>query len=125
MSRVDSLLMINDYLSEMRNIVNENNIDKDERLQKLKTLIKEASIKEKKFKTDLKEVISIENPDYKLMTNSFRLILQSLVLYKSDISNNNNGLSEKKYLNRNIPPLIDKIYYYCKVFEERTKSKVH
>ncbi len=117
--------MISDYLSEIRNIVNENNIDKDKRLQKLKILIKEASIKEKKFKADLKEVISIENPDYKLMTNSFHWILQSLVLYKSDISNNNNGLSEKKYLNRNIPSLIDKIYYHCKVFEERTKSKVH
>lgn len=112
-------------MSEIRNTVNQNDLDKDKRLQQLKILVKEASEKEKKFKSNLREVILIDNPDYKAMTNSFHLILQSLALYKSDISNNSDSLSEKKYLNANIPPLIDKIYYHCKIFEERIKSKTH
>ena len=124
-SRIDSLLVISDYLSEIRNTVNENSIDKVQRLQKLKVLIKEASAKEKNFKSNLKEIIPTNNYDYKMMTNRFHLILQSLVLYKSDISNNNNGLSEKKYLNQNIPPLIDKINYHCKIFEEKINYKTH
>lgn len=124
-SRIDSLLVISDYLSEIRNTVNENSIDKVQRLQKLKVLIKEASAKEKNFKSNLKEIIPTNNYDYKMMTNRFHLILQSLVLYKSDISNNNNGLSEKKYLNQNIPPLIDKINYHCKIFEEKINFKTH
>lgn len=124
-SRIDSLLVISDYLSEIRNTVNENSIDKVQRLQKLKVLITEASAKEKNFKSNLKEIIPTNNYDYKMMTNRFHLILQSLVLYKSDISNNNNGLSEKKYLNQNIPPLIDKINYHCKIFEEKINFKTH
>jgi len=124
-SRIDSLLVINDYLSEIRNIVNENNIDKAQRLQKLKILVKKASEKEKKFKSNLKEIIPTNNSDYKMMTNRFHLILQSLVLYKSDISNNNESLSEKKYLNQNIPALIDKINYQCKISEEKINFKAH
>lgn len=124
-SKIDSLLITRDYLSEILSTVNGKNSNKNEQLQKLKIIIKQASVKEKQFKSNLKEIIPTNNPDYKKMTNSFHLILQSVVLYKSDIPNNNDGLSEKKYLNQNIPTLIDKINYHCKIFEEKMNFKTH
>ena len=123
-STVNRLLMINDYLSEIRTTVNTKNLKKQQ-LQKLEILIKEASAKEKQFRSDLKEVIPTESLDYKTMTDSFHLILQSVALYRSDISNDESGLSEKRFLNQNIPPLIDKILYHCKRFEENIKFNTH
>lgn len=124
-SKSDSLLATREYLSEILNKVNAKNPNKNQQLQQLKILIKQSSAQEKKFKFNLKEVIPADDPDYKMMTNDFHLILQSLVLYKSDISNDNSGLSEKKYINQNIPPLIDKINYHCKVIEEKINFKTH
>lgn len=124
-SKTDSLLATSEYLSEILNTVNAKNSNKNKQLQKLKIIIKQSSAQEKKFKSNLKEFIPTDNPDHKMMTNNFHLILQSLVLYKSDISNDNDGLSEKKYLNQNIPTLIDKINFHCKLFKEKMNFKTH
>ena len=123
-STVNRLLMINDYLSEIRTTVNTKNLQKQQ-LQKLEILIKEASAKEKQFRSDLKEVIPTESLDYKTMTDSCHLILQSMALYRSDISNNESGLSEKRFLIQNIPLLIDQILYHCKRFEENINFNTH
>jgi len=124
-SKIDSLLMTRDYLSEILSTVNANDLGKNEQLQKLKIMIKQASAKERKFKSGLKEVIPTESPDYKTMTDRFHWILQSVALYRSDISSNENGLSEKRFLNQNIPPLIDKINYHGRLFEEKINFKTH
>jgi len=123
---VDSLFLVKSYLLEIRTTVNSK--EKPQQLEKLDRLIKSATTQKDFFNRNIIKILDNKQEMAKLKS-SLNFILQSLVLYKSDISNDNDGFSEKKYLNQNIPPLVDKIIYHCKRYEDKikfetTKSKI-
>ncbi|CAA7385749.1 hypothetical protein [Chryseobacterium fistulae] len=119
---IDSLFATKDYLSEIKNTIN---IQEDvNKVQKIQKLIRAGSEKEARFKFFLKKVVN-DHREYEDMTRSFHWILQSLVLYKSDLTTNlseNEKNSEKMYMNRHIPPLINQIYFYTKKCQEKSET---
>jgi len=115
---VDSLFLVKSYLLEIRTTVNSK--EKPQQLEKLDRLIKSATTQKDFFNRNIIKILDNKQEMAKLKS-SLNFILQSLVLYKSDISNDNDGFSEKKYLNQNIPPLVDKIIYHCKRYEDKIK----
>lgn len=119
---VDSLFLVKSYLLEIRTTVNSK--EKPQQLQKLDRLIKSATTQKDFFNRNIIKIVDNKQEMAKLKS-SLNFILQSLVLYKSDISNDNDGFSEKKYLNQNIPPLVDKIIYHCKRYEDKIKFETH
>lgn len=118
-SSVDSLFMVKNYLIEIQEYVNTKKSN-DQKLAQLDKLAKAAAKQNNIFERKLKVILDNkkESDDMKV---SFKFILQSMALYKSDFSNGKDGFSEKKYLRQNIPPLIDKILYHCKRFEDKIK----
>ncbi|CAA7193773.1 hypothetical protein [Chryseobacterium potabilaquae] len=119
---IDSLFATKDYLSEIKKTINiQEDVNKVQRIQKL---IRAGSEKEERFKFFLKKIVN-DHTEYEDMIQSFHWILQSLVLYKSDLTTNVSEIeknSEKMYMNRHIPPLINQIYFYTKKFQEKSET---
>lgn len=122
-SSVDSLFIVKKYLIEIQDIVNSKKSN-GQKLAELDKLVKSAAKQNNIFERSLKVILDSkkESDDMKA---SFKLILQSMALYKSDIKMNSKNDSERKYLNRNISPLVDKILYHCKRFEDKLKFETY
>lgn len=116
---IDSLFLVKNYLLEISNTVNIKENPKRKLIQ-LNQLIKTATQQKSVFERNIIKVIK-NKKETEDMNLSLNLILQSLILYKSDYNRKPKpcGRNEAAYLNKNISILVDKIYYYC----ERTKRE--
>lgn len=121
--KIDSLFLVKSYLLNIQHTVNSKEESK-QKLAKLDNFVKSATAQKAVFNKNIAKIVE-NKQEIEQLKSSLNFILQSLALYKSDISNNKSGLSEKKYLNQNIPPLIDKIIFYCKRLEENIKFETH
>lgn len=54
------------------------------------------------------------------VTAEFNFIIQSFILYKTNLLNKAEKISEMEYLNHNIPILVDNIYYYCSAAHQKS-----
>jgi hypothetical protein len=116
----DTLVSIKNYLQFMRN-----NINTHEKTNKIKvsvydSLIRLGTAREEQLKTSLASLQHQSDTEYPEMIKSFHFIMQSLVILKMDLKQNNyehneNSRNEVIYLNKNIPVLIDKIYYFLEI----------
>jgi len=120
---IDSLFLVNDYLQEIKTVVNSKD-DNDKKIKELDNLIRIATRQKSVFSRNIKLVVKNQKTQDELGV-SINFILQSLVLYETDIKSSSKSASERKYLNQNIPPLIDNILYHCKRFEENVKFETH
>lgn len=114
-SAIDSLFQVKDYLLNVKHCINEEQTGK-EKIAQLKQFIKLASSQEAIFERNATAVIK-NKKELKQLKTTLHFILQSIILYHEDINQNGKSPTESFYLNKNIPPLVDKIYYYCKVAE--------
>lgn len=120
---IDSLFLIKKYLQNIQNTVNSKEETK-QKIAKLDHLVRSATAQKDVFNRNIIKITDSKQEIVQLKS-SLNFILQSLVLHKSDILNDKDGFSEKKYLNENIPPLVDKIIYHCKRFEEKLEFETH
>ncbi len=114
-SVIDSLFQVKDYLLNVKHCINEEQTG-EEKIAQLKQFIKLASSQEAIFERNATAVIK-NKKELKQLKTTLHFILQSIILYHEDINQNGKSPTESFYLNKNIPPLVDKIYYYCKVAE--------
>ena len=114
-SAIDSLFQVKDYLLNVKHCINEEQTG-EEKIAQLKQFIKLASSQEAIFERNATAIIK-NKKELKQLKTTLHFILQSIILYHEDINQNGKSPTESFYLNKNIPPLVDKIYYYCKVAE--------
>ena len=112
-SAIDSLFQVKDYLLNVKHCINEEQTG-EEKIAQLKQFIKLASSQEAIFERNATAVIK-NKKELKQLKTTLHFILQSIILYHEDINQNGKSPTESFYLNKNIPPLVDKIYYYCKI----------
>lgn len=114
-SAIDSLFQVKDYLLNVKHCINEEQTG-EEKIAQLKQFIKLASSQEAIFERNATAVIK-NKKELKQLKTTLHFILQSIILYHEDINQNGKSPTESMYLNKNIPLIVDKIYYYCKVAE--------
>ena len=121
-SAIDSLFQVKDYLLNVKHCINEEQTG-EEKIAQLKQFIKLASSQEAIFERNATAVIK-NKKELKQLKTTLHFILQSIILYHEDINQNGKSPTESFYLNKNIPPLVDKIYYYCKIekLEEQKRT---
>lgn len=121
-SAIDSLFQVKDYLLNVKHCINEEQTG-EEKIAQLKQFIKLASSQEAIFERNATAIIKNKKELTQLKT-TLHFILQSIILYHEDINQNGKSPTESFYLNKNIPPLVDKIYYYCKIekLEEQKRT---
>lgn len=107
----DSLLLVKNYLLDIQRVINEK-VTEQERLGALDSLLQRASVQKTRLEYNLNLIVK-NGQIAGEMTAVFNFIIQSLILYKTDLRNKSENTSEMEYLNHNIPILVDKIYYYC------------
>ena len=112
-SAIDSLFQVKDYLLNVKHCINEEQT-RQEKIAQLKQFIKLASSQEAIFERNATAIIK-NKKELKQLKTTLHFILQSIILYHEDINQNGKSPTESLYLNKNIPPLVDKIYYYCKI----------
>ena len=112
-SAIDSLFQVKDYLLNVKHCINEEQTG-EEKIAQLKQFIKLASSQEAIFERNATAIIK-NKKELKQLKTTLHSILQSIILYHEDINQNGKSPTESLYLNKNIPPLVDKIYYYCKI----------
>ena len=121
-SAIDSLFQVKDYLLNVKHCINEEQT-REEKIAQLKQFIKLASSQKAIFERNATAIIKNKKELNQLKT-TLHFILQSIILYHEDINQNGKSPTESFYLNKNIPPLVDKIYYYCKIekLEEQKRT---
>lgn len=121
-SAIDSLFQVKDYLLNVKHCINEEQTG-EEKIAQLKQFIKLASSQEAIFERNATAIIK-NKKELKQLKTTLHFILQSIILYHEDINQNGKSPTESFYLNKNIPPLLDKIYYYCKIekLEEQKRT---
>lgn len=121
-SAIDSLFQVKDYLLNVKHCINEEQTG-EEKIAQLKQFIKLASSQEAIFERNATAIIK-NKKELKQLKTTLHFILQSIILYHEDINQNGKSPTESFYLNKNIPPLVDKIYYYCKIekLEEQKRT---
>lgn len=119
---IDSLFQVKDYLLNVKHCINEEQTG-EEKIAQLKQFIKLASSQEAIFERNATAVIK-NKQELKQLKTTLHFILQSIVLYHEDIKQKGKSPTESMYLNKNIPLLVDKIYYYCKIekLEEQKRT---
>ena len=119
---IDSLFQVKDYLLNVKHCINQGQTVEEKTIQ-LKRFIKLASSQEAIFERNATAVIK-NKQELKQLKTTLHFILQSIVLYHEDIKQKGKSPTESMYLNKNIPLLVDKIYYYCKIekLEEQKRT---
>ena len=119
---IDSLFQVKDYLLNVKHCINQEQTVEEKTIQ-LKRFIKLASSQEAIFERNATAVIK-NKQELKQLKTTLHFILQSIILYHEDINQKGKSPTESFYLNKNIPPLVDKIYYYCKIekLEEQKRT---
>lgn len=102
----DSLFQVKKYLHELQSTVNSNQL-KEQKVLKMNCLIRAGITQREIFERNINLTKSKEAAVE--MMRLFNFILQSGILYKSDVKKNYSGYSEVCYLNTNIPILIQKM----------------
>ena len=120
-SAIDSLFQVKDYLLNVKHCINEEQTG-EEKIAQLKQFIKLASSQEAIFERNATAVIK-NKKELKQLKTTLHFILQSIILYHEDINQNGKSPTESLYLNKNIPPLVDKIYYYCKIENRKVQKR--
>lgn len=115
----DSLIMVKNYLLNIQKTVNAKQAEK-QKIAKLDSLIRLATKQKAIFGRNLTCVVKNKQEAAEMKT-TLNFILQSMVLYKADLKSNGESPSEILYLNKNIPILSNKIYYYCKSAQQSLK----
>lgn len=119
---IDSLFQVKDYLLNVKHCINQEQTVEEKTIQ-LKRFIKLASSQEAIFERNATAVIK-NKQELKQLKTTLHFILQSIILYHEDIKQKGKSPTESMYLNKNIPLLVDKIYYYCKIekLEEQKRT---
>lgn len=112
-SRADSLWVVENYLTSIQHTINNPKLTEKQRIIHLDSLTRLATGYKQLFAAELKKFVS-DDRECENLNRSLNYILQSMVLYKSDIKNNNykrskSSNTELAYLNNNIPRLISSI----------------
>lgn len=113
---VDSLLFVKSYLLVLKETVSEKQTSLKQKVVKVDSLLKAGSQYQTLLATHLKPVV-VSNTEREQMQQSFRLILQSAILFKTDVKQQQyktgkSSDAEVLYINKNIPLLVDKIQHY-------------
>lgn len=119
---IDSLFQVKDYLLNVKHCINQEQTVEEKTIQ-LKRFIKLASSQEAIFERNATAVIK-NKQELKQLKTTLHFILQSIILYHEDIKQKGKSPTESMYLNKNIPLIVDKIYYYCKIekLEEQKRT---
>lgn len=120
---IDSLYIVKDYLLRVKTVVNTTALP--EKTAVLDSLMRQGIQQEKRFAQHLKVILPNQQHEREKLELSFHFILQSIALYRADLKQNNNSRSEAVYMNKNIPPLVDKIYYFCRRAVYQKDSNTH
>ncbi|SHK55743.1 hypothetical protein [Epilithonimonas mollis] len=110
---IDSLFLVKDYLQNIRTTVN-SKINNQKKTEKLDSLIRTATKYKTIFDRNIRAIVKIREEETELRT-AINFILQSMVLYRSDLKDRSENRTEILYLNKNIPILINKIYYHTRM----------
>lgn len=122
---IDSIFGVQDYLLEIRNSVNSNESPR-KKLDKLNSLIQSATTQKAIFSRNITKISGQPQEEVQLKS-LLNFILQSLVLYETDLKNNNikSAQNELKYMNKNISNLVYKIDFHCKVAKTKIDENTH
>lgn len=122
---IDSLFLVKNYLLDVQTIINAKQLE-NQKIEKLDSFIRSATKQKAIFGRNINSIVQ-NNQEAEEMKTSLNFILQSMVVYKTDIKNNQpkQARTEILYLNKNIPILINKIYFYTKRFQNFREEKTN
>ncbi|WP_159801788.1 hypothetical protein [Flavobacterium sp. MK4S-17] len=128
-SDIDSLYQVKNFLLDIRSTVNLKKWNGAQQLTDVTQLLEKGKTYEKQFPVWLKTVLHEDNWHFKEINRQFKLILQTLALYNSDLNANPDqgpaNQEDLEFLNIRIPRLVDDIYHYCKLAEDERLKKIH
>lgn len=115
---VDSLLMVKNYLLQIQHTVESKQLKASVQINRLDSLIHKGSWQQEVLTRNLPAVLHNNSQEQNNLLQDYRFIVQSAILYKTDLRNNNNKpngstTEEMRYMKQHIPPLVSKIAHYC------------
>lgn len=113
---IDSIFWVKNYLLDIQKTVNSKENHK-QKTEKLTVLIRSSTKQKAVFGRNI-HLIAPTHQEAEEMKTSLNFVLQSMVLYKSDLKEQPKKpavTNELAYLNKNITILVHKINHYCKV----------
>lgn len=122
----DSLFMVKNYLLDIQNTVNSKENPK-QKTEKLTAFIRSAAKQKAVFGRNIHSVAP-NNQEAEEMKTSLNFVLQSMVLYKSDLKEKPAkpcGTNEAAYLNKNITILVNKINHYSESVKRKQKENTY
>lgn len=115
-ANIDSLIFINNYLLDIKSTVTATKLSGKKKISTLDNLIRLGSKNQAIFEKHLSGVVGKDESKY--LISKYRFVVQSAIVYKTDFKQNGfkenkSALNEKLYLNKEVPPLVDRIYHHA------------
>lgn len=105
--KIDKLTLVNNYLLDIKELINHIPKTKKAKLAKFDHLLKQGSAQKRMLEEELKKTKNAA--EHQGIIRQFNFVLQAVILVKTDIKNNIVSTEDIDYLNQNIPILIRKI----------------
>lgn len=110
----DSLFMVKSYLQQIQKTVENKQLTTANRISQLNALIQQGSWYQEVLARTIASTLQNNSQEQNNLIQQYRFIIQSAILYKTDLRSNNNhpgsnSNEEVRYLKQHIPPLIHKI----------------
>ena len=126
---IDSLWIVKDYLQALQESIPNNANEVAVKIQKLDSLIRLGTQKKIFFDQQLQVVLKHNPKEIKELLRKYDLVLQSAILVKTDVKQNQLATKqtkeEKYFINKNCSFLIDKLYFYANYYKTKIEQNTH
>lgn len=104
----DSMALTCNWLLKVHTSIN-SKLEKKQKLSDIRSLLEEGKDFHQFFKRKMHLKEGQESQD---LYSQFNFIVQSIILYKTDLNNNDDAREEVSYLNKNIPLFLKRLKGY-------------
>lgn len=126
---IDSLLIVKNYIQTIQENIPKEVKEVAKKTEKLDSLIRLGTQKKDFFNRQLQVVLKHNPKEIKELLRKYDLVLQSAILVKTDLKQNQLGnqqtKEERHYLYKNSSFLIEKIYFYANYYKTKTEELTH
>lgn len=115
---ISHLYEVKSYLLAAKTTVNKRT-EREQKVASLDSLIRLATRTKEIFTVHINPILRNRPEEIRSLNQSLNFILQSIILYKTDLKNRQEKAAETEmqYLNKQIPYFTNKIDEYCKSFK--------
>lgn len=126
---IDSLFVVKNYIQNLQESIPNNANEVAVKIEKLDSLIRLGTQRKKLFDQQLQIVLKDNPKEIKELLRQYDLVLQSAILVKTYLKQNQLGTKqtkeEKDFINKNCSFLIDKLYFYANYYKTKIEQNSH